>query len=823
MRGYKFSTYAYWWIRQGITRAINNYRRIIRLPVHLWESIDRIKKTTEKLSQEIGRLPNINEIAIEEKITVEKLEFTLESAKPMISMDVTIGSEEESTVGDLISSDGETLGEKIEQTCLKEDIKKFLECTLNERELDVIRMRYGLDDISEKTLQEIGDKFHLTRERIRQIEIKAMNKLKTNNFQSFFVDYLYSKEVNINQEKHPIFGYIHPKSIKKDVDFNLQPVPNNNHLEKINSKGDLIARDVSQEKLLNKNQDCLTASINYKVNNNENLFNAGKINQICNEQETSKFLGNNQTMSNNFADLKKQFESLQKSFYDFQTQLFKVAESFGVSPQQPLDEIVSISELKSLLETVEKAEEKQNHIKQIIQEALTVLEKVLRLSHQNNNDFQPLVECQEKAQELKQQFLRDEVDTETQVLSDRIHPFSELLRLIEDADELDDEHLDELEDFVTESFTRPLSRAALRGKLVVGVTPISELPFSSSVPKGELALDAECVPENNSFVKSNPREKLETELAKEAIAPLPIKNFQEQPTVEVIPEKTPVETVTPLPNTEAPEEIETEPPIDSHLPEDIAPLPIKNFQEQPTVEVIPEKASVNTAITLPNTELPEEIEAKPPLYNYSPEDTAQAIAKFIIKNGINKEHTSLCDLIWQLIREQQLSLAYHLASAVELQYPSLEPHLPSWLIRALAFSQHLRSQAGEIAYRLKKDFSSYSESLGISEKSQWNQAVMLLLAATSLRPALLAPNTGASNILHQLRLGELNALYNYCQIVAKYGDQHLALEPNILKKATDRATWQKASDELHQKIEYWWSQAPQQDMTYKRANKVWER
>ncbi len=303
----------------------------------------------------------------------------------------------------------------------------------------------------------------------------------------------------------------------------------------------------------------------------------------------------------------------------------------------------------------------------------------------------------------------------------------------------------------------------------------------------------------------------------EDIAPPPIEDSEEQPTVEVIPEKTSVETVTPLPNTEAPDEIETEAPIDSHLPENITASPIEDFPEQPTVEVIPEKAPVETGITLPSTEVQEEIETEAPVYNYSPEDTAQKIAK-----SINKEHpTALRDLIWQLIREQQFSFAYHLASAVEQQYPNLEAHLPSWLIRALALSQHLRSGIGEIAYRLRKDFSSYSESLGISEKSQWNQAVMLLLAATSLRPALLAPNTGASNILHQLRLGELNALYKYCQIVAKYGDQHLALDPNILKKATDRATWQKASDELYQKIEYWWSQARQQEMVYARAKKVW--
>ncbi len=246
LRGYKFSTYAYSWIRQGITRAIYNHGRTIRLSVHLWGKIYQIQKTARQLSQKKGRQPTKNEIATELDLSLEDLQNTLHYAQPIKSLDAEIAGEKESTLGEFISSDGETLGEKIEQTCLKEDIKKFLECTLNERELDVIRMRYGLDDISEKTLQEIGDKFHLTRERIRQIEIKAMNKLKTNNFQSFFVDYLYSKKVNINQEKNPIFECIYPKYIKKYIDFNLQPVPNNNNIEKINLKGGLIVRDVSQ-------------------------------------------------------------------------------------------------------------------------------------------------------------------------------------------------------------------------------------------------------------------------------------------------------------------------------------------------------------------------------------------------------------------------------------------------------------------------------------------------------------------------------------------------------------------------------------------------
>ncbi|NEP78770.1 MAG: hypothetical protein F6K39_11695 [Okeania sp. SIO3B3] len=459
-------------------------------------------------------------------------------------------------------------------------------------------------------------------------------------------------------------------------------------------------------------------------------------------------------MSNNLTDLQKQFESLQNSFYQFRTKLLKAAEYLGVSPQQPPDEIVSISELKSLLETVEKAEEKQNHIMQIKQEALTVLEKVLRLSHQNNNDFQPLVECQGKASKLREKISESvwgEVDAETQALTDKIRPFSQLLELISERESQDYQYLAELQAGVNTSFGMPLAMAILTGSIL----------FQEKAK--EQQKQVESISENDNFVKTNS-------------------------TQEVVPSRENA----------------------------IAPPPIEDSLSPPTVETIPEKASVETA-TLPRTEGVEEIEAEQTIDDYSPEDTAQAIAKFI-KNSTNKENTTaLRDLIWQLIQEQQFSFAYHLAFAVKQKYPTIDLNLPSWLIEALALSQHLRSDAGEIVYQLKNNLSSYSQILGISEKGQW-----LLLAAALLRPALLAPNTAASGILHQLPLGEFNEFYNYCKIVARYGDQNLGgLDPSILKKTKSQASWQKAVDELHQKIEFWWSQARQQNIAHRRANKVW--
>ncbi|TAF55056.1 MAG: RNA polymerase sigma factor RpoD/SigA [Oscillatoriales cyanobacterium] len=163
-KGYKFSTYATWWIRQAITRAIADQSRTIRLPVHLYETISRIKKTTKLLSQEMGRKPTEEEIATKMEMTIEKLRFIAKSAQLPISFQVS-------------------------KNLLREDLESVLD-TLSPRERDVLRLRYGLDDGRMKTLEEIGQIFNVTRERIRQIEAKALRKLRHPNRNSILKEYI---------------------------------------------------------------------------------------------------------------------------------------------------------------------------------------------------------------------------------------------------------------------------------------------------------------------------------------------------------------------------------------------------------------------------------------------------------------------------------------------------------------------------------------------------------------------------------------------------------------------------------------------------------
>jgi RNA polymerase primary sigma factor len=188
-KGYKFSTYATWWIRQAITRAIADQSRTIRLPVHLYETISRIKKTTKLLSQEMGRKPTEEEIATRMEMTIEKLRFIAKSAQLPISLETPIGKEEDSRLGDFIESDGETPEDQVSKSLLREDLESVLG-TLSPRERDVLRLRYGLDDGRMKTLEEIGQIFNVTRERIRQIEAKALRKLRHPNRNSVLKEYI---------------------------------------------------------------------------------------------------------------------------------------------------------------------------------------------------------------------------------------------------------------------------------------------------------------------------------------------------------------------------------------------------------------------------------------------------------------------------------------------------------------------------------------------------------------------------------------------------------------------------------------------------------
>jgi len=189
-KGYKFSTYATWWIRQAITRAIADQARTIRIPVHMVETINKLIRVSRQLLQELGREPKPEEIAEEMDMPVEKVREILKIAQEPVSLETPIGEEEDSHLGDFIPDiDAPAPAEAAAFSMLKEQLIEVLD-TLTPREQKVLKLRFGLEDGRARTLEEVGKKFDVTRERIRQIEAKALRKLKHPSRSKKLKDYL---------------------------------------------------------------------------------------------------------------------------------------------------------------------------------------------------------------------------------------------------------------------------------------------------------------------------------------------------------------------------------------------------------------------------------------------------------------------------------------------------------------------------------------------------------------------------------------------------------------------------------------------------------
>lgn len=189
-RGYKFSTYATWWIRQAITRAIADQARTIRIPVHMVETINKLIRVSRQLLQDLGREPTPEEVAVEMNLPVEKVREIMKISQEPVSLETPIGEEEDSHLGDFIpDDDAPAPSEAAAFTLLKEQLMTVLE-TLTPREEKVLRLRFGLDDGRARTLEEVGKEFNVTRERIRQIEAKALRKLRHPSRSKKLKDYL---------------------------------------------------------------------------------------------------------------------------------------------------------------------------------------------------------------------------------------------------------------------------------------------------------------------------------------------------------------------------------------------------------------------------------------------------------------------------------------------------------------------------------------------------------------------------------------------------------------------------------------------------------
>ena len=189
-KNFKFSTYATWWIRQAITRAIADQARTIRIPVHMVETIHKVSRVSRKLLQELGRDPSVDEIAAEMGISPDKVREYMKIALDPVSLEMPIGEEEDSHLGDFIQDDDSpSPSDSVSQTMLREQLLEVLK-TLTPREEQVLKLRFGLKDGRMRTLEDVGKIFNITRERIRQIEAKALRKLRHPSRSKRLKDYL---------------------------------------------------------------------------------------------------------------------------------------------------------------------------------------------------------------------------------------------------------------------------------------------------------------------------------------------------------------------------------------------------------------------------------------------------------------------------------------------------------------------------------------------------------------------------------------------------------------------------------------------------------
>lgn len=191
-KGFKFSTYATWWIRQAITRAIADQARVIRIPVHMVETINKLLRTQRRMTQELNREPTIEELAKELEMEPEKVEYVIKIKQDVNSLDAAVrDDEEDSVLGDFIEDeDTKSPDETATEQLLKEQVQDILESALSDRELKIVRMRFGLEDGKNHTLEEVGHEFAVTRERIRQIEAKALAKLRKHKDAKKLYEYL---------------------------------------------------------------------------------------------------------------------------------------------------------------------------------------------------------------------------------------------------------------------------------------------------------------------------------------------------------------------------------------------------------------------------------------------------------------------------------------------------------------------------------------------------------------------------------------------------------------------------------------------------------
>ena len=421
-----------------------------------------------------------------------------------------------------------------------------------------------------------------------------------------------------------------------------------------------------------------------------------------------------------------------KNFVALRAQGCTLAESLAIEPLPKPEMLTSVTALKTLLQGIVLTEEKRKAAESLSQRAVAILDRVCILHHRDLVPFAPLEECRAKALSLRHEISETpwpKIHPSAEAIANEDDTFSALLTLVQRWDELDDELCGVFQDMVSQAFGKSLAMAAIRGKLV----------FSAVAKVG-----------------------VEERQTAETLPPAIESQVSEKSQIVVETEKTSrTEPVPPTPDSVSPAESFAD--VARVNPEDSRFLP--NHVEDGK---------------------PEPAGSKNPLYRFAPEERSQRIAALLLNgaNGIVSEKPAILrDLVWRLVFEERVSLAFHVARCLEMHYPEVQPQLPAWVLRAVVLSQRIRTPNGEIARTLKEDFARYPIDCQVTGNDEWDLATELLLAAASLSPTLLAPETGAVTVLDSLRFHQdLPYLRAFCEQVANYSDHLGPLDPSLFKK-----------------------------------------
>jgi hypothetical protein len=476
------------------------------------------------------------------------------------------------------------------------------------------------------------------------------------------------------------------------------------------------------------------------------------------------------------------------SFAELCAKGIALAESFAVTPVPRPEAIVSLGDLKALLQTLAEAEEKRKAAKELSQQALAILDRLYAIKHRERETFAPLAECQMRATVLRNAIAETpwpKVHPSVEDLTKNDNPFVALLILIEGGEDLDDDQCSRFQDIVERAFSKPLAVAALRGKLMFlsEAVPVREAPaphsagtVTASDRTSNKRLTAASAPV--SMPASVTREVTSE---KQSAVPSAVRNGSSEPVPAPASEKG-------LPRLFSEGSADRKPfsfaetVLESEPASPASPLTINVSPSNDDPILIPSPPLEGVAsATFGKGAKPVDV-----FYRFEPDDKAQKIANMLLSGAyglVEEKPAFVRDLVWRLIFEEKLSLAFHVARCLETQYPEFHPRLPSWLLRSVVLGQRVRNPQGDIARFLKEDFVHCDTDCRTTGDKDWDLAVEFLLLGGAFLPALLAPDTRASTILHGVCLGDgLENLAAFCNVIAVYGDLFIPLDPALIKK-----------------------------------------